>query len=108
MYTCCCSEDPLYVALKMLGGASKNLYLRKMFRFFRTHIFSLSLFLVLIDFSESNIDCLLTSYIWIQFEHTLFFRISGAFHGRFRDVYRIFCCVAVLSMYQLNDASILF
>ena len=34
MHMRCCSEDLRYVTLKMLGNASKNFYLRKIFRFF--------------------------------------------------------------------------
>ena len=76
MYTRCCSEDLLYVTLKMLGSASNKFTLENVFDFFRTHNF-VSTFLLLIDFSESNIDFWLTFCIWIQFEHTLFFGFSG-------------------------------
>ena len=76
MHMRCCSEDFLYITLKMLGSASKTFYLRNIFRlFFRTHIFFT--YLLLFDFSESNIDFLLTFYIYIQFEHTRFFAFSG-------------------------------
>ena len=34
MHMRCCSEDLRYVTLKMLGNASKKIYLRKIFRFF--------------------------------------------------------------------------
>ena len=45
MHMRCCSEDLLYITLKMLGSASKTFYLRNIFRlFFRTHIFLLIYF----------------------------------------------------------------
>ena len=51
MHMRCCSEDLRYVTLKMLGNASKNFYLRKIFRFFfRTRIF-FDFFWLLFDFS---------------------------------------------------------
>ena len=76
MHMRCCSEDLLYITLKMLGSASKTFYLRNIFRlFFRTHIFFT--YLLLFDFSESNINFLLTFYIYIQQEHMLFFGFSG-------------------------------
>ena len=34
MHMRCCSEDFLYITLKMLGSASKTFYLRNFFRFF--------------------------------------------------------------------------
>ena len=76
MHMRCCSEDLRYVTLKMLGNASKKVYLRKIFDFFRTCIF-FDFFLLLFDFSQSKIDFLLTVYVYIQYEHTLFFGFSG-------------------------------
>ena len=77
MHMRCCSEDLRYVTLKMLGNASKTIYLRKNFRFFFGQGFCFDFFLLLFDFSQSKIDFLSTFYVYIQYEHTLFFGFSG-------------------------------
>ena len=77
MHMRCCSEDLRYVTLKMLGNASKTNYLRNIFRFFSDAHFVLTFFWLLFDFSQSKIDFLSTIYVYIQYEHTLFFGFSG-------------------------------
>ena len=57
MHMRCCSEDLRYVTLKMLGNASKNIYLRKKFRF----VFSdARLFLTFFDFCLTFLNQRLT------------------------------------------------
>ena len=53
MHMRCCSEDLRYVALKMLGNASKKFTLEKFFDFFSDAHFLL--FLLLFDFSHQKI-----------------------------------------------------
>ena len=65
MHMRCCSEDLLYITLKMLGSASKTFYLRNIFRlFFRTHIF------LLIYFCLTFLNQTLTFY-WLLYMDTI-------------------------------------
>ena len=77
-YICICVVVPKISGMlpwKCWEMRQKKFTLEKIFDFFRTRIFYF--FLLLFDFSQSKIDFLLTFYVYIQYEHTLFFGFSG-------------------------------
>ena len=81
MHMRCCSEDLRYVTLKMLGNASKQIYLRKIFRFFfRTRIF-LTFFYFCLTFLNQR----LTFYRLFTFIYNMNIRYFLDFLERFYE-----------------------
>ena len=77
MHMRCCSEDlSCMLPWKCWGMLQKQFTLENVFDFFSDADF-FNFFWLLFDFSQSKIDFLLTFYVYIQYEHTLFFGFSG-------------------------------
>ena len=79
MHMRCCSEDLRYVTLKMLGNASKKIYLRKIFRFF----FGRAFFLTFFDFCLTFLNQRLTFYRLFTFIYNMNIRYFLDFLERF-------------------------
>ena len=84
MHMRCCSEDLRYVTLKMLGNASKQIYLRKSFRFFSdAHFFIF--FLTFFDFCLTFLNQRLTFYRLFTYIYNMNIRYFLDFLERFYE-----------------------
>ena len=81
MHMRCCSEDLRYVTLKMLGNASKKIYLRKIFRFF----FGRAFFLTFFDFCLTFLNQRLTFYRLFTYIYNMNIRYFLDFLERFYE-----------------------
>ena len=84
MHMRCCSEDLRYVTSKMLGNASKKIYLRKIFRFFSdAHFFGL--LLTFVDFCLTFLNQRLTFYRLFTYIYNMNIRYFLDFLERFYE-----------------------
>ena len=80
MHMRCCPEDLRYVTLKMLGNASKDFTLEKIFDFFRTRIF-----LTFFDFCLTFLNQRLTFYRLFTYIYHMNIRYFLDFLERFYE-----------------------
>ena len=81
MHMRCCSEDLRYVTLKMLGNASKNFTLEKIFDFF----FGRAFFLTFFDFCLTFLNQRLTFYRLFTYIYNMNIRYFLDFLERFYE-----------------------